>query len=274
VAKVKLQSIRAMDLFAGAGGSSCGARMAGVQVVAAVDVWPLAEKTYSDNFKGVKFYNRKCERLSPQKIKREVGSIQLLIASPECTSHTCAKGRAERSETSRMTAFHVIRFARLFRPRWIVVENVIHMRSWSRYQEWCDKLVKLGYNIREQILNSADFGVPQSRKRLFVICDLKNVPPEIVPPSGLKIFKASDIIDTNGTYRYSALKAGKRAKPTLQRAKRAISTIGSKKPFLLVYYGTDGAGGWQKVNIPLRTITTVDRFAYIRPSQDGHEMRM
>jgi DNA (cytosine-5)-methyltransferase 1 len=46
------------------------------------------------------------------------------------------------------------------------------------------------------------------------------------------------------------------------------------KSFLLVYYGRDGAGGWQRVNMPLRTITTIDRFAFVRPSTAGHEMRM
>src|SRR5438876_5513811 len=43
---------------------------------------------------------------------------------------------------------------------------------------------------------------------------------------------------------------------SIERANRAISRLGRKKPFLLVYYGSDAAGGWQRVNRPLRTITT------------------
>ena len=46
------------------------------------------------------------------------------------------------------------------------------------------------------------------------------------------------------------------------------------EPFLLVYYGTDGGGGWQRIDRPLRTITTVDRFALVEPSDNGHRMRM
>ena len=42
----------------------------------------------------------------------------------------------------------------------------------------------------------------------------------------------------------------------------------------MVYYGTDAAGGFQTLNRPLRTITTLDRFAYVRPNGIGHEMRM
>src|SRR2546423_11849214 len=47
-----------------------------------------------------------------------------------------------------------------------------------------------------------------------------------------------------------------RAKPTLIRARRAMKALGKAKPFLIVYYGSDGAGGWQRVDKPLRTITT------------------
>ena len=42
----------------------------------------------------------------------------------------------------------------------------------------------------------------------------------------------------------------------------------------MVYYGTDHAGGWQNIDVPLRTITTVDRFAYVKPTSSGHVMRM
>jgi len=275
VIKHPQQTIRALDLFAGVGGSSWGAQMAGVRIVGAVDVWHLAEKSYLDNLNEVKFYRCKCESLSPEKVGQEVGPIQMLIASPECTSHTCAKGGAERSELSRKTALQVIRFAQIMKPRWIIVENVIQMRTWHRYREWIFKLETLGYNTRQQILNSADFGVPQSRRRLFVICDMEAAPREIIPVRSFKSPTVCDIIDSNGHYPFSALKKQGRAESTLQRAERAITTLGSKSPFLLVYYGTDGAGGWQRLDMPLRTITTLDRFAYVRLGKDGqYEMRM
>jgi DNA (cytosine-5)-methyltransferase 1 len=53
-----------------------------------------------------------------------------------------------------------------------------------------------------------------------------------------------------------------------------MRTLGPDEQFLLVYYGTDGAGGWQALGRPLRTITTLDRFALVRPNGDGYEMRM
>src|SRR5690349_9413702 len=128
--------IRALDLFAGGGGSSCGAAMAGVKVVAAVDAWELACETYLDNHPKTRVYPTACEDLDSVRIRKEVGDIDLLLASPECTNHTCAKGNGKRSEASRSTVFHVVRFARALKPRWIVIENVIQMRSWHRYGEF------------------------------------------------------------------------------------------------------------------------------------------
>jgi len=269
----EIREIRAIDLFAGVGGSSAGASAAGVKVVAAVDSWSLARDTYTANFPEVTFLQRRCENVSIRELKKRIGSIDLLLASPECTSHTCAKGSAPRSEASRRTAFQVIRFARAFKPRWIVVENVVHMRSWKRYQRWLGALKALGYNVREQVINAADHGVPQARRRLFVMCDRDDIPSEVTPRSGRRK-TAGAILNRNGKYKFSPLRSEKRAMATLERADRALTALGHSKPFLLVYYGSDAAGGWQRVSAPLRTLTTLDRFAYVKPGADGHFMRM
>jgi DNA (cytosine-5)-methyltransferase 1 len=265
--------LRGLDLFCGAGGSSRGALMAGVEMVAAVDMWDVAEETYHDNFPTAKFYRTRCEKLSPAALSREIGTIDILLASPECTSHTCAKGSSRRSEKSRATAFEVIRFAKTLKPRWIVVENVVHMRSWKRYQDWLSALQKLGYHTRTQVLNAVAFGVPQTRRRLFITADSKTVPP-VISRRACSPVPVARLIESRNGYCYTPLRKRGRAKPTLLRAGRAISALGKKKPFLIVYYGSDGAGGWQRIDRPLRTITTVDRFAHARPTADGHEIRM
>jgi len=266
--------LNAIDLFAGVGGSSCGAKAAGVRVVAAVDAWELAGEAYGDNNPCTRVYKSLCEDVDPLSIEKQFGRIELLLASPECTSHTCAKGAAERSEKSRSTAFQVVRFAEALAPRWIVVENVIHMRAWSRYQELIDSLGALDYRCVPEVFDSADFGVPQSRRRLFIVCERGQTPPQIRPPAGLAHVPVRDIIDTNGAYKYNPLRADGRAAPTLERADRAIANVGPRNPFLIVYYGSDGSGGWQPVSAPLRTITTLDRFAYVRRRDGVHEMRM
>jgi DNA (cytosine-5)-methyltransferase 1 len=59
------------------------------------------------------------------------------------------------------------------------------------------------------------------------------------------------------------LYVGRRAEETKNKAKRAIAALGRRKPFLIVYYGSDYAGGWQSVDAPLRTVTTLDRFGLV-----------
>jgi len=272
--RVKVKPIRAIDLFCGAGGSSWGAHKAGVEIVAAFDCWKLARKTHEANFPNAKFFGGRLEHLNLSKLKKQLGRVDLILASPECTNHSPAKGNKPRCEQSKNTAFQVIRFAKKFSPRWIVVENVAGMRNWSRYSEFKSKLQKLGYRLREQVLNAMHFGVPQSRRRLFITCDRRRVPPKIQNP-GRGLRKAKEVVNLNGKYEYTPLRKKGRAEPTLARARRGFRTVGKAEPFLLVYYGSDAAGGWQRLNRPLRTITTVDRFALVKPGpKRGHLMRM
>lgn len=265
--------IRAIDLFSGVGGSSRGAKLAGAEIVACFDLWDLAGKNHHSNFPNTKYYQGRLEELDIETVAEEIGQIDLILASPECTNHSPAKGNKPRCEDSKNTAFQVTRFARKFKPRWIVVENVVSMRKWSRYKEFKAELSNLGYHLHEQVLNSADFGVPQSRRRLFLLCDLLRK-PEATPAISSEPIPAGSIVDFNGTYPWAPLRTERRAIATLERADRGIKEIGPDKPFLLVYYGSDHAGGWQELSRPLRTITTVDRFALVKPTPQGHVMRM
>jgi DNA (cytosine-5)-methyltransferase 1 len=268
------QRVRTLDLFCGAGGSSWGARDAGAEIVAAFDLWPLAGEVHDANFPEAEFIPGRLEDLDVDALVNRLGPINLILASPECTNHSPAKGGKPRCEQSKDTAFQVVRFAGAFQPRWVAIENVVSMRKWSRYTEFKVALEKLGYHLREQVLNSAHFNVPQSRRRLFLVGDKNQLPLEIASRK-TKQRKVADIVDLNGAYRWTPLRRPNRAKATLERAERGFAALGETEPFLLVYYGSDGGGGWQRLNRPLRTITTVDRFAIVKPDpQHGHVMRM
>src|SRR4030042_6704097 len=106
-----MRKIRVIDLFCGAGGSSGGAYSAGAEIVAGFDKWDLAGRVYHDNFPGARFIAADLADIKPRGFIRELGKIDLILASPECTNHSPAKGAAPRCEKSRETAFHVIRFA-------------------------------------------------------------------------------------------------------------------------------------------------------------------
>ena len=256
--------IRVLDLFCGGGGSSWGAKTAGAEIVCGVDAWDRAVEAYGLNFGQDK---ARLLTLTPDtgpEALGDIGPIDMLLASPECTHHTCARGSRPQDEESKRTAYYVTRFARDLnpRPRWLVIENVVQMRRWDGYDLLFEELHGLGYRTREVVLDASDFGVPQSRRRVFILCDLLEDPPEVT--SRARRFRSAEsILAKPGRYASRPLFSDRRAPATLERARRAIDALPRREPFLIVYYGSDGAGGWQPLNRPLRTITTIDRFGLV-----------
>ena len=266
--------VRTLDLFCGAGGSSAGAQAAGAKIISGVDSCRIATATYKTNFPDAKVVTARLEDVDLVHLKHRIGPVDLLLASPECRNHTCARGATPPDEASRDTALLTIEYARAFHPRWLVLENVIHMRPWSRYSELKSALEQLGYCLEEHVLKASDFGVPQSRKRLFLIGDCEREPNSDIPQHAEDPATAGSILDDPGTWRMSPLFSPRRAKATIAKVKRAFAELAEGSSFLLVYYGTDGSGGWQPLDRPLRTITTVDRFALVEYDGDIWRMRM
>lgn len=264
--------IRVLDLFCGGGGSSRGAAMAGAEIACGVDANALAVEVYNDNFPGCGVVDRITAESEPQRLDGH-GPFDMILASPECTSHTCARGRRAPCDDSRMTALHTLRYVEHVQPRWLVIENVVHMRTWERYRELLREIEKLGYGVTPQVLDASMFGVPQSRRRLFLLCELGRKPLEIAPTC-LQAVPAHVILDPPGTWGCSALDNGRRAKATLERAARAMHSLPADEDFLVVYYGSDAAGGWQRLNRPLRTMTTLDRFGLVQRTPGGATLRM
>ncbi len=177
-----------------------------------------------------------------------------------------------KDEGSRATAFHVLKFIRELNPRWAVIENVIQMRTWERYPNFLAAL-KEHMHVTEHVLDAQDFGAPQTRRRLFLMCS-KDGPPD--PPTPLSAPRRTvlDILAPTGTYKTRPVFGSGLAEPTVARAKRAIDVLGRDIPFLIVYYSSDGGGGWQPLDRPIRTLTTLDRFGLVEWIDGEPRMRM
>lgn len=165
--------MRAIDLFAGWGGFSLGAEQAGARVVYAANHWDLAVKAHALNHPQTAHV---CQDLR-QADWSALPAYDVLLAGPACPGHSPAgqPGRAKSAQVRkahdalRATAWAVIDCAEVTLPRAIAVENVPHFTRWKLYPRWRGCLQDLGYHVREYELDATRYGVPQRRKRVFVI---------------------------------------------------------------------------------------------------------
>lgn len=175
------QDITMTDFFCGAGGSSEGAENAGVEVKMAVNHWPLAIETHNTNHPTA---DHDCTDIRTAHPSR-YASTDIFWASPECTNHSLAKGKARKNvnqtdlwgntkvdpseERSRATMREVIEFAAYHHNPIVIVENVVDIRYWQHYEDWLRDMTNLGYEYRTLYLNAMFFGVPQSRDRWYTV---------------------------------------------------------------------------------------------------------
>jgi len=251
---VGVGAVRAVDLFAGAGGTSTGATMAGAQVVAAVDHWRTAVATHTAAHPEARHYCEDAAVLDPTRLPAH----DLLLASPSCTGHTRARGvERPHHDAARATAWCVLRVAEVHRPRAVVVENVAEMLAWVCYRGWRLALTDLGYRISEQVLDAADVGVPQHRRRLFVVATRGRRALPITPGTAPHA-AARSVVDLDAP---DALwRPWRRLAPaSVTRIEAAQARFGN--PCMVAYYGSDAG---RSIDAPLGTITTRDRHMVVR----------
>ncbi|ANF57241.1 DNA cytosine methyltransferase [Halotalea alkalilenta] len=265
-----------VDLFCGGGLGARGAVTAGARPILAVDAWDIATTTYKSNFPSAEVLCSPIEQIDPRGFAGK-HRPDVLLTSPECTSHSIARGAKPGCEQSKETAIGIIPWIEAMEPRWLIVENVNRMKKWGRHNELVSTIESYGYTVNDLFLNAADFGVPQSRKRMFLICDRQGSVisrEHLISLHKREVKPAHSVIDWSGKYKSRPLYAENRAQATIERAERAIKKLGRKKDFIIVYYGSDYGGGWQSLDIPLRTVTTLDRFGLVTWKDNTPYLRM
>lgn len=189
--------LRIADLLCGAGGTSSGAvkagRAAGYEVeLRGLNHWERACATHRLNFPEMPPpLCASVNNVNPLDVYGR-GELDVLFASPECTSHSNARGGVPMDNQSRATPWCVIRWAEKVRPPVIYVENVREFRQWGpldakgkpikhlkgeTFKAWVGCLRSLGYTVDARMLCAADYGAPTERYRLFVqaVCDGENI---------------------------------------------------------------------------------------------------
>ena len=156
----------AIDLFAGAGGFTEGAHLAGVDVLWAANHWKSAVDVHAANHRDV---IHSCQDLE-QADWTKVPSTDLILASPACQGHSKARGK-ERAhhDATRSTAWAVVSAAEYHRPKAWIVENIPDFLDWDLYPAWAMAMEALGYFTAHHVVDAADLGVPQHRQRVFIV---------------------------------------------------------------------------------------------------------
>jgi len=158
--------LRTVDLFAGCGGLSLGFSLAGFDIVAAYDNWELAQAVYRKNFDHDTYLFDLSDVLGAVKHITKYAP-DVIIGGPPCQDFSIAGKRVEASRASLTVAFAEI-VARVS-PRVAVMENVYNIEKSNSLQIAKRVLAEAGYGITSRVINASFAGVPQMRRRFFLI---------------------------------------------------------------------------------------------------------
>ena len=165
----------ALDLFSGAGGMSLGAKQAGIKIYKAVEKDPWACKTFRHNFPYVEMFEGDiCNYVAPK--LPPVGSV--IFGGPPCQGFSTSNQRTRNKANPQNWMFkEFFRIVSEACPEWVVFENVKGLLETEKglfLALIINELKSLGYVCQYQVMNAYDFGVPQTRTRIFVVGNRRN----------------------------------------------------------------------------------------------------
>jgi DNA (cytosine-5)-methyltransferase 1 len=167
----------AVDLFAGAGGMTLGFEQAGFDVLAAVELDPIHASVHEYNFPFWTTICRSVSEASAQEIREQsaIGDrdIDVVFGGPPCQGFSLM-GKRDLSDTRNSLVFDFLRLVLDLQPKYFVLENVRGMTIGKQRQVLETVMTEFqqhGYQVRQnpQVLNAANYGVPQNRQRLFLL---------------------------------------------------------------------------------------------------------
>lgn len=162
-----------IDLFAGPGGMSIGFEHAGFILQGAIESDRHASATYLNNrptFPSEMIVDTPIENVSPSEFKPL--KPEVIVAGPPCQEFSHVRQNSRKNLGRRELYWEVLKFVKELKPIFVVIENVPGMTFTGnhRYVKKVESgLKEIGYEIKRNFLDAKDYGIPQSRKRLFFI---------------------------------------------------------------------------------------------------------
>ena len=169
-------TLTAIDVFSGCGGLTLGLKNGGFSVLGAVELSALAVETYCKNHPEVHVWQEDIRKLKPNDILKTLnlnkGELTLLAGCPPCQGFsrlTRLNGKREINDPRNDLVLDYLEFAKRLRPKVVMLENVPGLEHDTRFTRLIEGLQNLGYDVNHRILDAANFGVPQRRRRLVLI---------------------------------------------------------------------------------------------------------
>jgi DNA (cytosine-5)-methyltransferase 1 len=159
--------MKVIDLFSGCGGKSLGFSNAGFQIVAAFDNWQACIDVYEDNFKSHSIYNYDLSSIDDFDMFKKF-QPDVIIGGPPCQDFSSAGKRNEELGRADLSTSFVNLVVEL-RPKYVVMENVERILKSKRLKTILSVLKDANYGLSSKILDASLCGVPQKRKRFFLV---------------------------------------------------------------------------------------------------------
>ena len=174
----------AIDLFSGCGGLTLGLKRGGFKVLGAVDIDPFSIETYQANHKEVTVWEKDIRDLEPgdflSKLELKPGNLDLLAGCPPCQGFSKMRtlnGALPVDDPRNDLLLEILRFVDALRPKAVMVENVPGLADDESFEVFRSRMEQAGYCGDQEVLNAAEYGVPQRRKRLIYIAGLRTKIP-------------------------------------------------------------------------------------------------
>lgn len=166
----------ALDIFSGCGGLSEGLRQAGFRVAGAVEIDATAAAVYRLNHKETPLWERDITRVRASEILDELllspGELDLIAGCPPCQGFSTLRtlnGGREIEDARNDLIYQFLRLVKQLQPKTVMMENVPGLAKDKRFHIFVGTLERLGYKVNWNILDAADYAVPQRRRRLILL---------------------------------------------------------------------------------------------------------
>jgi len=180
-----------IELFSGPGGLSLGFERGGFRILQAIEKDKKVEVTYKHNHPDVDFIQGDITSICPAECLARIGllpgQLTAVIGGPPCQGFSESNRRTRNLENPQNHLYkRYFHFLEQIQPEWFVMENVAGLRTLSRgavLEAILGEAERLGYTADVAVLNAAEYGVPQIRRRIFIVGNRVNLPIEFPQPT-------------------------------------------------------------------------------------------